>query len=266
MDSKLPDGWKRCEDDSGQVYFLTRHPQVKITKRCTLEEYHRKGRYWEMKLDDLDFGRKKRTKKFAYTDDAKKYKENNKPDFPTKVVEELPELLEPDYELENVEELDNVFMTKNGVEQEEVFEERDKKEMILSAARKKLESAVKKLTINDENPVNHKQALLDTVKLLNKKRMKSEDVDWSEMKILKRKIDASTSVDDLILVLTGSPLIKDKLSSVAHSKILEQMLSITSLPNNPLTHFPLDINKNHYAEIMSFALENLCQSYKILTQ
>ena len=81
MDSKLPDGWKRCEDDSGQVYFLTRHPQVKITKRCTLEEFHRKGRYWEMKLEDLDFGKKKRMKKFEYTENVKKSKENNKPVF-----------------------------------------------------------------------------------------------------------------------------------------------------------------------------------------
>ena len=295
MDSKLPDGWKRCEDESGQVYYLTRHPQVKITKRCTLEEYHRKGRYWEMKLEDLDFGRKKRTKKFAYTEYTKKSKQNNKPvNNPSEVVEQLPQLLEPEYELENKEELEyeaninmivdndgtniaikqveqpdrdwkqvsfadmnNVLMSENGVEEVgEVSEERVKKEMILRAERKKLESAVKKLTINDETPVNHKQALLDTVKLLNKKRMKSEDVDLAEMKILKKKVDASTSIDDLILVLTGSPLIKEKLSSVAHSKILEQMLSITSLPNNPLTHFPLDINKNHYAEIMNFALDH----------
>ena len=67
--NSLPIGWKRLEDDTGQVHYLTRHPVVKISKRYQLEDYHRKGRYKEMNVDDLDFGIKKRCKKFSYTNE-----------------------------------------------------------------------------------------------------------------------------------------------------------------------------------------------------
>ena len=65
MNHQLPEGWQRREDEAGLVFYLTRHPQVKISKRCHLESYHRKGRYKEMKLSDLDFGVKKRAKKYS---------------------------------------------------------------------------------------------------------------------------------------------------------------------------------------------------------
>ena len=71
MDQKLPAGWKRVEDEAGLVYYVTRAPEVKITKRCQLETYHRKGRYLEMELSDLDFGKKRRMKKFSYQNTIK---------------------------------------------------------------------------------------------------------------------------------------------------------------------------------------------------
>ena len=67
MENKIPEGWKRVEDEAGHAHYLTRHPQVKISKRSQLENYHRKRRYLEMSLDDLDFGSKRRSKKYSYT-------------------------------------------------------------------------------------------------------------------------------------------------------------------------------------------------------
>ena len=66
MDEKsLPKGWKRVHDGSGRYYYLTRQPQVKITKKFQLESYHKAGRYKEMRLDRLDFGIKQRRKNFS---------------------------------------------------------------------------------------------------------------------------------------------------------------------------------------------------------
>ena len=62
---QLPDGWKRLEDDTGSTFYLTRHPEVKISKRCQLESYQKKGRYLEMNLGDLDFGTKRRSRKYS---------------------------------------------------------------------------------------------------------------------------------------------------------------------------------------------------------
>ena len=65
MDLRLPDGWERVQDSGGKFFYLTRPPRVKIVSRNQLEFYHQRGRYQEMKVDDLDFGGKMRRKKFS---------------------------------------------------------------------------------------------------------------------------------------------------------------------------------------------------------
>ena len=38
--------------------------------------------------------------------------------------------------------------------------------------------------------------------------------------------------------------------------MIEQLLSLRSFPDNPLSDFPADINKNHYCDIVEFALKH----------
>ena len=79
MDHTLPPGWRRLEDEAGLVYYITRKPEVKISRRSHLESYHRKQRYLEMALDDLDFGTKKRSKKYSMMEVDSKKIESKKP-------------------------------------------------------------------------------------------------------------------------------------------------------------------------------------------
>ena len=47
-----------------------------------------------------------------------------------------------------------------------------------------------------------------------------------------------------------------KISDLEQSKIFEQLLRISTMPENPLSDFPLDINSNPYSKIVNFALEH----------
>ena len=311
MDHELPEGWRRIQEESGQVHYLTRNPQVRITKSCQLKDYHKKGRYLEMSVSDLDFGRKRRSKKFSSTETSSSGSSSKKlkfvPENPMKegFLESYhfdswwpPRLEDSEPEEDfNVEESvsgdqseqlvtstdtesgsrfwqwrDTNTVEKTFVSSDEVTEELDrreeltpklkseedkKKENHLNVERKKLENAVKHLTLNRDDPINHKQSLLDTAKLLNNKRMNLE-VDHQDFSLenLKLKISACKSAEELILILTGSSFIQEKLSAIEHSKILEQMLKMNTLPENPLKQFPLNINKNHYSDVINFALEH----------
>ena len=53
-----------------------------------------------------------------------------------------------------------------------------------------------------------------------------------------------------------SKLFQSRFSSLFSFKLLEQILSMESLPANPLKSFPIDINTNIYADIVHFALDH----------
>ena len=332
MSYLLPEGWKKIEDNSGQIYYLTRHPQVKISKRCQLENYHRRGRYLEMRLSDLDFGTKRRSKKYSYSEsfESKEVldleqdigkrqrierevlkgcsskdeeadsraefrnpsKENeideSNPEFEMCCEDSILERSEPAREFApsvvqestNFEPIDQIWHWRDdaskekhdvesvdkidlaNVEEHEGGEKNStqekRKEVHLNNERKKLEKAVNKLTLKRENVVDHKKALVETAKLLSDARKCSEHLDLENVNLenIKSRILTSKNAEELIQILNGCSELQLRLSSMEHSKILEQMLRISSLPENPLNEFPLDINKNHYSDIINFALKH----------
>ena len=65
MAQDLPDGWKRVEDEKGAIFYLTPPPQVKITKRSQLVNYHQRSRYLEMDPESLDFGKRRRVHAYS---------------------------------------------------------------------------------------------------------------------------------------------------------------------------------------------------------
>jgi hypothetical protein len=133
-----------------------------------------------------------------------------------------------------------------------------RKEAQLNVGRIKMENAVKKLTLNKDDAVDHKKVLIETAKVLESRRMNVENLDLGDLNFenIKAKVDASKNCEEIILALNSSSLIQKRLSELVQSKLLEQMLKISSLPENPLKDFPLDVNKNHYSEVINFAVEH----------
>ena len=340
MNHQLPEGWQRMEDEAGLVFYLTRHPQVKISKRCHLESYHRKGRYKEMKLSDLDFGVKKRAKKYSlvqpeismnqerhpgsrntgqdssserssvseksapgcldwqWRNEASKFipdltcdesdadielergekvrkkrrkgavLESGCDELEPRLDEELDQRLEREYGAARMEKplLSSVMISES--ESDEDVDGREKsvekvnikrrKKAHLENEKNKLEKAVKKLTLNREEVVEHREALADAAKSLNdaRKSLGANDLDKVDLDSIKSKIETCKTADELVMILNTCTELHKELANVEHSKILEQLLSISSHPDNPLSDFPLDINKNHYSDIIGFALKH----------
>ena len=274
MDPELPEGWRRVEEESGQVYYLSRQPQVKISKRSQLEGYHKKGRYTEMSLEKLNFGKKRRVKKYSYSksEGPGEYGSTESDDKGTKEIETdvLNDLREvkgkgstvpakkllpsqdctgnTDDIMMEVLESDGEYLPKKNI--------LDKKTQQLNAERVRLEKAVRKLTLNDSIAINHKVSLLETAKILNDRRRSLVDIGDDDLNFvnLKSRIDATENWDELIRILNANCLIQKRLGGIAQSKMLEQLLKISSVPENPLREFPMDVNRNHYSDIVGFAL------------
>ena len=130
-----------------------------------------------------------------------------------------------------------------------------RKEAFIANEQRKLEEAVKKLTLTENSAVDHKEALVEAAKSLSDLRKKSgylvPDVGLVE---LKSHISSSETLEELVQVLNNSSEVMEMITSIEHSKILEQLLRISSLPDNPIQEFPLDINRNHYSDLINFAM------------
>ena len=123
--------------------------------------------------------------------------------------------------------------------------------------KKKLAQAVEKLTLNRTEAVDHAQALADTSKILNDVRNNLADDELHvNLGQVKSELDASETAEDLVRVINNCNALQKKLSSLEHSRILEQLIMISTHPDNPLCNFPLNINKNHYSDIIDFALRH----------
>ena len=306
---QLPDGWKRLEDDTGSTFYLTRHPEVKISKRCQLESYQKKGRYLEMNLADLDFGTKRRSRKYSAVQVKKQKKlpeleiggdsfcegfsdqsypgpvDQGNSDAVTEAHVCNSEEMEDESEVDVSGELKRV--NKMGNEgKEDLFDEEgaakedtvamhgeketddeqkrrnitheERKRSHLENEERKLVNAVQKLTLNRKDVIDHREALDDSAKNLKEVRssLGESDLHKIDLDAFKSKIDASKTAKELVLIINSCTELQQKISSLEQSKILEQLLKIASQPENPLTSFPLDINKNHYSDIISFALKN----------
>ena len=114
------------------------------------------------------------------------------------------------------------------------------------------------MTLNTDEPLDHKEDLLKTAHKLNVRRRCQEQTDFELLNFaeLKKKIGETKHCEELIFILNSNTLIQRRLSMISQSRILEQMLKISSNPDNPLKEFPFDINRNHYSEIVDFAMEH----------
>ena len=188
------------QDGSGKFYYLTRPPHVKIVLKSQLEDYHKRGRYHEMLVSNLDFGRKTRVKKYEVVGAAKRKKsskqynpgeqstESGDEEVSVCIFLDEPTRLENDFETcEEVEtEEEDIFgmkvdykvCGKGGLGEKDLKLENEKKklERKLENEKKRLENAVRKLTINPQEAVDHSKDLENSAKLLNEARIGYDNI------------------------------------------------------------------------------------------
>ena len=220
---ELPPGWKRVEDaTSGKVHYLTRHPVVKIERAAQLEMYHKKGRYKEMDVIKLNFGSKKRSKKYSFIESSaseeKECKKIKKPDFSNK---------------------DDIGIAFNEIAEETLMETDDTSSSMLKDVsssvasrlifeKNKLDKAVSKLTLNPELTVDHGVELNKAAMMMNALRLKEYDGQHKEgnLELLKVNIAGSSSFEDVVLALQQCSEIMCLISKIEHSKVLEELIRI----------------------------------------
>ena len=245
MDPPLPDGWERIPDGSGKFYYLTRRPQVKIVLKSQLQSYHDKGRYLEMLVSDLDFGTKTRTKRYAVAggasvvrqppmDSAKR--KSNRGDEESRFVEDSVSIEEPDEMTKRETEIEMDNIVPFDMEYEEDIERQNhttKKESKLDKERMRLENAVRKLTLNPDKKVDHESDLKESAQLLNEARnmLDNTNIETVDLDAFKASLLASRNIQEVLQSLKSCPQLQLKISSLEQSKLLEQMLKISTMPD-----------------------------------
>ena len=275
LGKSLPEGWRRVPCPNGsKFYYITRPPPVKIVLKSQLENYHKKGKYLEMPVHELDFGTKVRNKKYSVVeslttktdmevdgryevdkDDLEASYDENEGAFMNNYVDEsevsaggaMNVYLE---ENNNVEE-DGSRETAN----EEVKTKRDVK---LENERRRMENAVEKLTLNPDKKVDHRGNLAQSAKILNESRKSNGggDIETFDFVSFKSSLLASQNIEQVLRSLKTCPQLQFKITNLEQSKLLEQLLNMSRLPDNPLSSFPFDINNNHYCDIIDFGLKH----------
>ena len=127
-----------------------------------------------------------------------------------------------------------------------------RRKAFLESEQVKLEEAVKKLTINNRNKVDHREALADAAKNLNVARKTVAEEDEVNLEHLKARVSSSSTPEEFLKIVSRSIELQRIITNIEHSKILEQLMSISKMPDNPIKDFPLDINRNHYCDIINY--------------
>ena len=240
-----------------------------------------------MSASDLDFGSKPRNKRYAVAGGMEKVKKRNNNGHAnderqggtelfedTVDIEETPVMMEivdidsfaPDFDgtstdmeaasVDEITEKDVEASKKSKVVNK--TDEELKRDLKLESEKEKLASAVRKLTLNPYRKVDHEGDLINSAKILNHARNKlgSADLETVAFERFKANIMEAKDTEDVLLSLKAFPELQIQMSELEQSKLLEQLLRISSLPNNPLTSFPFDINFNHYSDIVTFGLKH----------
>ena len=106
--------------------------------------------------------------------------------------------------------------------------------------------------------MDHKKELEEAAKLLNTARINlaatEQDYEFQETKdnLIKCK-----NIEEIVATVASSPYVRSQFSLMEKSSILEEMLGMgRSYNKGPLNSFPPSVNRNLYADIVRFGLEN----------
>ena len=134
----------------------------------------------------------------------------------------------------------------------------------LTREKEKISLAVAKLTIDADKGIDHRDALEQAaIKLNNARLSKSKEV--LDVDSFKNATKGCRNGDEISKIIWKNCYFQERFSHLFTSKLLEELVSLGSLVNNPLKQFPVDINRNIYADIMNFAMENAEDVMLLLT-
>ena len=83
---------------------------------------------------------------------------------------------------------------------------------------------------------------------------RAEEMSDSDLTNLKKTILDCQNHSELVEALSNIPEIKKSFYQLQQSSLLEELVMVSSSSKNPLTSFPFNINRNHYSDILDFAL------------
>lgn len=260
----VPPGWRRFEKKGRIVYASpsTEHcPSVTIYSRSELAHYHKKGRYCDVKVDQLVFASKRKPRVKSY-----EVKKTRQSEILCATVSEVRNV--------QIEELDS-HSPRCESDRMEVNDEFAPMiaDNISSKHRRKLEreqirlaDAVKKLTIDPEKQVDHNVELESAARKISEARAsnrgRDEGFDVQRFKVM---LSDCENVDDMTKLIWKNPYFQRKFSHLFTSKLVEQLMAVSSANKSPLKSFPVDINRIVYSDVMHFALENAKDVMLLLT-
>ena len=281
-----PPGW-RVMEEKGRIVYLTCHPIVKIRSIAMMKEYQQKGWYLDVCAENLVFSWK-RLKLDPLTSasssqivDGMERTENMERMGSMEGMGSMERMgrmerigsLERKRSLDrmdHMEGMDNMQMMDN-METMEITEgfvdlsskrkemSSDSKEKIkLEKEKLKVIEAVKNLTIDAKKKVDHSDILANSARKLHTARSSYQTKTRisSDLNMLKAKLCTAKSEEELMKTLWENSPFKTKFKSLVNSELLEQLLHLCSLPNNPLTKFPMDVNRNIYSDIIDLGLDH----------
>lgn len=239
----LPPGWSTCFSGGRKIYLTPAPKCLRIDCKAKLSEHHKKGRFLEMKLEDLSFGSKTTRKRKLVPFDLTSY------DCQDEGIDSVSVVNEAEKVGNNVEEVNWV-----GESQLE-----DKDTIKLKREQTNLSDCVRKLTKDTDKEIDHKALLEDSARKLNELRLKtansrlSSDPD-ADFFLLQTSLQNCKSEEEVASIVWSYPLVQKRLTDLFNSRFLEQVLALGFRKDNPLSNFPPDLNKNLYKEIIDFAL------------
>ena len=260
ISNQAPPGWSRIVKSGRVLYSSPPGPNsVKIYSKSMLGDFHKKGRFLEISENQLVFTTKRKPKQKNYQMDSKKtclfppskgFAVND---------QNLNYLMGNNVSGDDLEEMHMDIVTDLSPHTTETesgtnidINEREK----LEREKRKLEEAVKRLTINPEKRVDHKKVLHDTAKRLNELRLSDcrEEV-TANVNDLKEKLNNCKTEEEIVCQLWQDSWFQSRFSHLFSSKLLEQLLSMGLNDRNPLKTFPTDINTNLYADVVNFGID-----------
>ena len=234
-----PPGWTVIEE-KGRIVYLTYHPIVKIRSVASLREYQQKGRYKDVCAEELVFSWK-RLKLDSHQSNS------------------CFQQTETSFGLDGLDGLGSLESrgTVDDMEQDEEKSVKTKETTKLDKEKEKVLAAVKNLTIDPKIRLNHKEILTNSAIKLNNARLSSKKlVLGTDIEMLKVDLCAAKNEDEIVKLLWATTTFKNKLLSLVNSKLLEQLLNLSSILDSPLLKFPVNMNNNIYSEVIDLALKH----------
>ena len=202
-------------------------------------EYQQRGRYQTVGAQGLVFSRKKMKLEHQYSVSGDVASDVEYPPPNDDVMEYNP----PEAVGVQLMETDTMSKTKS------------KQKAKIDKEKVKISSAVKSLTIDPNQKLDHKQSLITSARKLNLARLPNQtQINQFDLQMLKSELFHAQDESHMARILWKVPYFQAKFSNLLNSSYLEQLLSLGSAPECPLQNFPPDINRNLYSDIIDLAL------------